>query len=165
MLKLKFQHFGQLTGKADSVEKILMLGKFSSVAQSCPTLVTTQTAACQGSLSITNFQSLFKLKSIEWMMPSDHLILCCPFSSCLQSFPASGSLPMCQIYSSSGQSIGVSASASVLPMNSQDWFTLGQAGWICLRVQRTLKSLLQHQSLKASVLQCSAFFLVQLSHA
>ena len=53
-----------------------------------------------------------------------------PFSSCLQSFPASGSFPMSKFFASSDQSIGVSASASVLPMNYQDWFTLGLTGWI-----------------------------------
>ena len=58
-----------------------------------------------------------------------------PFSSCLQSFPASGSLQMSQIFSSGGQSIGVSASASVLPMNIQDWFPLGWTGWISLMSQ------------------------------
>ena len=56
-----------------------------------------------------------------------------PFSSCLQSFPASGSFPMSQLFTSGGQSIGASASASVLPMNIQDWFPLGWAGWISLQ--------------------------------
>ena len=56
-----------------------------------------------------------------------------PFSSCLQSFPASGSFPMSQFFASGGQSIGISASASVLPMNIQDWFSLGQTGWISLQ--------------------------------
>ena len=56
-----------------------------------------------------------------------------PFSSCLQSFPASGSFPMSQLFASGGQSIGVSASASVLPMNIQDWFLLGWTGWISLQ--------------------------------
>ena len=56
-----------------------------------------------------------------------------PFSSCLQSFPASGSFPVSQFFASSGQSIGVSASASVLPMNIQDWFPLGWTGWISLQ--------------------------------
>ena len=56
-----------------------------------------------------------------------------PFSSCLQSFPASGSFPMSQFFTSNGQSIGVSASASVLPMNIQDWFPLGWTGWISLQ--------------------------------
>ena len=55
-----------------------------------------------------------------------------PFSSCLQSFPTSGSLPMSQFFTSDGQSIGVSASASVLPMNIQDWFLLGWTDWISL---------------------------------
>ena len=55
-----------------------------------------------------------------------------PFSSCPQSFPASGSFPMSQLFASSGQSIGVSASTSVLPMNTQDW-TLGRTGWISLQ--------------------------------
>ena len=56
-----------------------------------------------------------------------------PLSSCLQSFPASGSFPMSQFFASGGQSIGVSASASVLPMNIQDWFPLGWTGWISLQ--------------------------------
>jgi len=88
------------------------------------------------------------------------------FSSRLQSFPASESFPMSQLFTSGGQSIGVSASTSVLPMNNEysglisfrmDWLDL-------LAVQGTLKSLLQHHSLKTSILQCSAFFIVQLSH-
>ena len=88
-----------------------------------------------------------------------------PFSSRLQSFPASGSFQMSQFFTSGGQSIGVSASASVLPMNIQDWFPLELTGWISLQsLQGTLKSLLQHHSSKASVLQHSAFFIVQLSH-
>ena len=56
-----------------------------------------------------------------------------PFPSCLQSFPASGSFPMSQLFTSGGQSIGVSASTSVLPMNIQDWFPLGWTGWISLQ--------------------------------
>ena len=71
---------------------------------------------------------------------------------------------MSQFFASGGQSIGVSASASVLPMNIQDLFPLGWTGWISLAVQGTLKSLLQYHSSKASILQCSAFFIVQLSH-
>ena len=86
-----------------------------------------------------------------------------PFSSFLQSFPASGSFLMSKLFTSGGQSIGASASALVLPINIQgwsfriDWFDL-------LAVQGTLKSLLQHHSSKASILQRSAFFMVQLSH-
>ena len=87
-----------------------------------------------------------------------------PFSSCPKSFPASGSFPMSQFFVSGSQSIGVSASASVLPMNIQDWFPLGWTGWITFQF-KILKSLLQHLSSKASILQRSAFFIVQLSHA
>ena len=63
-----------------------------------------------------------------------------PFSSCLQSFPASGSFQMSQFFVSAGQSIGVSASASVLPMNIQDWFPLGWTGWICLQPRDSQES-------------------------
>ena len=83
-------------------------------------LFATPWTACQVSLSITNSWSLLTLMSIELVMPSNHLILCHPLSSCLQSFPASGSFPMSQLFPSGGQSIGVSASTSVLPMNIQD---------------------------------------------
>ena len=87
-----------------------------------------------------------------------------PFSSCPQFFPASGSFQMSQLFTSGGQSIGVSASASVLLMNIQDWFSF-RMDWVdLLVVQWTLKSLLQNHSSKASILRLSAFFLVQLSH-
>ena len=89
--------------------------------------------ARQASVSITNSQSLPKVMSIESVMPSSHLILCCPFSSCPQSLPASGSFPVSQFFTSGGQRIGVSASASVLPMNIQDWSPLGGTGWISLQ--------------------------------
>ena len=85
-----------------------------------------------------------------------------PLSSCLQSFPASGYVPMSKFFPASGQSIGVSPSASVLPMNIQDWFRID---WVDLHaVQGPLKSLHPHHSSKASILWCSAFFIVQLSH-
>ena len=81
-----------------------------------------------------------------------------PFSSCLQSFPASRTFQMSQLFASDGQSIGASVSASVLPMNTQDWFPLD---WFdLLAVQGALKSLLQHHSSKASILWRSAFFIV-----
>ena len=122
------------------------------------------TAAHQASLSITNSQSLLKLMFIESVMPSSNcLILGVSFSSCLQSFPASGSFPRSQFLASGGQSIR--ASASVLPMNIQDWFPLGWTAWISLQLQRdSQKSLLQHHSSKASILRHSAFFIVQFSH-
>ena len=108
------------------------------------------TATRQASLSFTICQSL--------------LILCRPFLLCLQSFPASGSFQMNQFFASSGQSIGASASASVLPVNIHGWFPLGLTSVISLKFKGTLKSLLQHQNLKASILQCSVFFMVQFSH-
>ena len=96
----------------------------------------------------------------QWCHPTTSSSLV-PFSSSLQFFPASGSFPVSWLFSSGSQSIGASASASVLPLNVQDWFPLGLTG---LRVQGTLKSLLQHHSSKASILQHSAFLMVQLSH-
>ena len=85
-----------------------------------------------------------------------------PFSSCSQSLPASWSFLMSQLFAWGGQSIGVSALASVLPMNTQDW-SLGWTGWVSLQ-SMGLSRVLQHHSSKASILQCSAFFTVQLSH-
>ena len=78
------------------------------------------------------------------------------FSSGLQSFPASGSFPMNPFFASGGQSIGGSASASVLLVNIQDWFPLRLTGWISLQSKGLFKSLLQHYSSKASILQHSA---------
>ena len=100
---------------------------------------------------------------IESVMPSNHLSLCCPLLLLPPIFPASGSFPVSQLFTSAGQSIGVSASTSILQMNTQDWFPLGWTSWISLQSKGTLKSLLQHYSSKASILQCSAFFIVQLS--
>ena len=106
---------------------------FSSVAQSCPTLQPTPwTAAHHGSLSMTNSRSLPKFMAIESVMPSNISSSVIPFSH-LQSFPASGSFPMSQLFASGGQSTGVSASTSVLPMNIQDSFHLGWADWIFLQ--------------------------------
>jgi len=85
------------------------------------------------------------------------------FSSCAQSFPTSGSFQMSQLFTPGGKSIGVLASTSVLPINTQDW-SFRTDCLDLLTVQGTLKSLLQHHSSKASILQHSAFFIVQLSH-
>ena len=90
-----------------------------------PLFVTPWTAARLASLSITNSQSLLKFMSTVLVMPSNHLILCSPLLLLLQSFPASGSFPVNQLFTSSGQSIGVSASASVFLVNIQDWSPLG----------------------------------------
>ena len=98
--------------------------------------------------------------SIESVMPSSHLILCHPF---LLLPPASGSFPMSQLFSWGGQSFGVSASASVLPMNIQDWFPFGWTGWISLQSKDSEESspTPQFKSINSLVL---SFFIVQLSH-
>ena len=90
------------------------------------------TAARQTSLFITNSRSLLKLTCIESVMPSKIASSVIPFSSCPQSFPASGSFQMNQFFRSVGQRIAVSALASVFPMNTQDRFPLGWIGWISL---------------------------------
>ena len=87
-----------------------------------------------------------------------------PLSSCPQSLPASESFPMCQLFAWGGQSTGVSALASFLPKDTQDWSPLEWTGWISLQSQGLFKSLLQHHSSKASVFRRSAFFTVQISH-
>ena len=98
-------------------------------------------------------------------MPSTISSSVVPFSSCPQSFTASGSLQISQLFASGGQSIGVSASTSVFPMNEHPGLISFRMDWLdLLAVQGTLKSLLQHHSSKASILQHSAFLIVQLSH-
>ena len=138
-----------------SVSSVQLLSHFQLFA-------TPRTAVCQVSLSITNSQSLLKLMSIESVMPSNHLILCRPLLL-LPSLSASGSFPMSQFFASGGQTIGDSAPTSVLPMNIQDCFPLGWTGWISLHT-RDFQESLQHHSSKASILQHSAFFMVQFSH-
>ena len=109
--------------------------QFSSVQSlSCVWLFATPwIAAHQASLSITNSRSWLRLISIESVMPSAISSSVVPFSSCPQSLPASGSFPMSQLLLWGGQSIRVSISASVFPMNTQDWSPLGWAGWISLQ--------------------------------
>ena len=115
---------------------MIMLGSFSSVssvAQSCLTLATPWTAAHQAPLSITNSRSSLKLMSIKLVMPSSHLILCYPLLLLPPIPPASEYFPMSQLFTWGGQSIGVSASASVLPKNTQYWSALEWTGWISLQ--------------------------------
>ena len=140
--------------------------KFSSVQSlsHVQLFATPWTAAHQASLSITNSQSLFKLMSIEWVMPSNHLILCHPFLLTPSIFPSirvfSNESLLCirwPKYWSFKFSINPSNEYSGLISFRMDWFDL-------LAVQGTLKSLPQYHSSKASILQLSAFFIVQLSH-
>ena len=93
-------------------------------------------------------------------MPSNHLN---PFSSCLQSFPASGSFPMSQFLAWGGQSIGVLASASVLPMNIQDWFPLGWTDWISLHSKRLSRVFSNTTVQKHQFFWCSVSFMSQIS--
>ena len=103
--------------------------------------------------------------SIDSVMPLNHLILCCPLLFLPSIFPASGSFQMGQFFASGGQSIGVSALASISPANKYSGLISFRIDWLdLLAVQGTLKSLLQHHSSKASILRHSAFFIVQLSH-
>ena len=100
--------------------------------------------------------------SIESVILSNHLILCCPLSSHLQSFPASGSFPVSQFFSSGGQNVGASASASFLLMNIQYWFPLGLTGLISLQSKGLWRVFSNTTVQKASILWCSAFFMVPL---
>ena len=123
--------------------------------------VTLRTAACQASLSITNSWSLLKFMSLKLVMPSNHLILCCPLLP-PQSFPASASKEsvLCSRWPKYW-----SFSFNISPSNDYSGPISFKIDWLdILAVQETLKSLLQHHSSKASILQCSAFFIVQLSH-
>ena len=135
----------------------------SSVTQSCQLFVTPWTAAHQASLSITNSWSLLKLMSTESVMPSNHLILCCPlllpsiFPSISVFSKESALYIRCPKYWSFISSISPSKEYSGLISFRMDWFDL-------LAVQGTLKSLLLHHSSKASILRRSAFFTVQLLH-
>ena len=137
----------------------LYIFQFSSVTQSCPTLRNPRTAVCLASLSITNSQSLLKFISIKSVMPSNHLIPCQPLLFLPSIFP----------------SIRVFSSESVLRIRWPKYWSFSfslsneHPGLISFRmdllaVQRPLESLLQHHSSKASILRCSAFFIVHLSH-
>ena len=126
--------------------------------------VTPWTAACQAFLSITNSWSLLKLTSIESVIPSNHLILCCPLLL-LPPIP-----PSIRVFSNESV-LHIrwpkywSFSFSISPSNEYSELISFRIAWFdLLAVQGTLKILLQHHSSKASILQCLAFFIVQLSH-
>ena len=138
--------------------------QLSSVAQSCPTLCNPWTAACQASLSITNFRSPPKFISIESVMPSNHLILCHPLLLLPSIFPS------IRVFSNESARRSRwpkywSFSFNISPSNEYSGLITFRMDWLdLLAVQGTLKSLLQHHSSKASILRHSAFFIVQLSH-
>ena len=121
-------------------------------------------AACQAFLSITNSRSLLKLMSIELIMPSNHLILCHPLLLLPSIFPS------IRVFSNES-ALHIrwpkywSFSFNISPSNEHPGLISLRIDWLdLLAVQGTLKNLLQHHSSKASILQCSAFFIVQLSH-
>ena len=127
--------------------------------------VTSWTAACQASLSVTNSQSSPKPMSIELVMPSSHLILCCPLLLLPSVFPS------IRVFSNES-ALHIrwpkywSFSFSISPSNEYSGLISFRMDWLdLLAVQGTLKSLLQHHSSKASILWLSAFFIVQLSHS
>ena len=144
-------------GKAISFSSVWLLSHVQVFA-------TPWTAALQVSLSITNSQSLLKLTSIELVMPSNHLLLCRPLLLLPSIFPS------IRVFSNESAlhircSKYWSFSFNISPSNEYSGLTSFRMGWLdLLAVQGTLKSLLQHHSSKASILQCSAFFIVQLSH-
>ena len=107
--------------------------QFSSVAQSHPTLCDPMNCSMPGLLSITNSRSSLKLLSIESVMPSSHLILCRPLLLLPSIFPSIRVFSNSQLFTWAGQSIGVSALASFLPMNTEDWSPLGWTGWMSLQ--------------------------------
>jgi len=107
--------------------------QFSPVTQSCPILCDPMDCSMPGLPVHYQLPEFTQIMSIESVMPSNHLILCHHLLLRLQSFPASGSFPVSQLFASGGQSIGVSASTSALPMNTQDWSALGWTGWNSLQ--------------------------------
>ena len=141
----------------------LALSEFSLVAQSCPTLQPHGLQHARPSCpSPTPRVYSNSCPLSQWCHPnvSSSVI---PFSH-LQSFPASGSFPMNQFFASGGQSIGVSASSSILPMNIQDWFPLGLTGWIFLLSKELSRVFSNSTVQKHQFSGALAFFIVQLSH-
>ena len=137
---------------------ILVSQSVSSVAQSCPTLCNPMDCSTPG-LPVRH-----QLPEPTWWCHPTISSSIIPFSSHLQSFPASGSFQMSQLFPSGGQSIGTSA-LSISPSNEYSGPISFRIDWLkLLAVQGTLKSLFKHHSSKASILWCSAFFTVQLSH-
>ena len=136
--------------------------QFSSVTQSCLLFETPWTAACQASLSITSSRSLLRFMSIESVMSSSHLILCHPLLLLASIFPSIRVFSNESVFHLRWPKYW-SFSFSISPSNEYSELISFRIDWLdLLAVQGTLKSLLQHHSSKASILQGSAFFIVQL---
>ena len=149
--------------KRMKIDPSVQFSSFQSLSR-IQLFMTPWTAACQDSLSITNSWSLFKLISMESMMPSNHFILCHPLLLLPSIFPS------IRIFSNES-ALRIrwlkywSFSFNINPSNKHSGLISFRMDWLDLLAgQGTLKSLLQHHSSKASILQCSAFFIVQLSH-
>ena len=138
--------------------------QFSSVAQSCPTLWDPMNCSTPGLPVHHKLPELAQahVHRSQWCHPTMSSSVV-PFSSCLQSFPASGFFQMSQFFASGGQSTRVSASASVLPKKSQGWSPSEWTGWISSQ-SKGLSRVFSNTTVQTSILQCSAFFMVQLSH-
>ena len=121
------------------------------------------TAACQASLSITNSQSLLKLMSIQLVVPSNHLILCCLLVVLPSVFPTIRVFVHESVLCIRWPRYW-SFSFNISPSNEYSGLIAFRTDWFILAVQGTLKSLLQHYSSKASILQHSSFLMIQLSH-
>ena len=139
--------------------------QFSSVTQSYPTLCDPMNCSTKVFLVYHQVTELIKLMSLESVMLANYLILCCPLFLPHSIFPSIRSFPVSQFFTSGGQSIGVSASAS-FPSNEYSGLISFSINWLdLLAVQGTLKSLLQHYTSKASIPQHSSFFIFQLPHS
>ena len=150
ILKLKLQYFDHLMQRIEPLEKTLMLGKIEGRRRM-------GLQQMRGLDIITNcgvYPNPCPLS--RWCHPTISFSVV-PFSSCPQSFPASGSFQMSQLFTSGGQRFGVSASTSVLPMNTQDWFPLGWTGWTSLQ-SKGLSRIFSNTTVKKH-----QFFSVQLS--
>ena len=139
--------------------------QFSSVTQSYPTLWDTMNYSTPGLPVHHQLLEFTQTYDQESVIPSNHLILSCPLLLLPSIFPSITVFSNDSAFSIRWPSIRVSASASVLPINIQDWFPLGWTGWISLKSKRLSGICLQHHSSKASIFWCSAFFIVQLSHS
>ena len=136
---------------------------FSSVVQSCPTPWDPMNCSTPGfpvHHQLPEPTQTHVRHDSDSIQPSHPVI---PFSSCLQSFTASGSFPVSQFFALGGQSIGASASASVLPMNIQDWFPLGLTGWISLQSEGLSRVFSNTTVQKHQFFGTQLFFMIQIS--
>ena len=161
VVKVEFIHSPANTLLSAPSGARLVLVHFSSVAQSCPTLCDPKDCCTPGLPAVTNSRSLLKLMSIELVMPSNHLILCRPLLLPPSVFPSIGVFCIESVLHIRWPKYW-SFSFSISPSNEHPGLISFRMDWLdLLAVQGTLKSLLQHHSSEATILQCSPFFIVQ----